>query len=119
MEFDEKTLVEYFRRELKRKAWRLQYAAKQRRNREVLFPEEHYLSSSFEKEVVSKIFIQELKNAIPSQTGQYIYKRTIVDGATEREVADELKMSQQAVNKWKKKIKYQLLKKIPHSQPYY
>jgi len=39
---------------------------------------------------------------IPSEKARYIVKRLYLDGYTEKEVATELQLSQQAVSKWKK-----------------
>ncbi|MNJ63462.1 hypothetical protein D3C77_593640 [compost metagenome] len=43
-------------------------------------------------------------NALPSSTGRTIIYKIYMQDKTEREVALELNMSQQGVNKWKRKM---------------
>ncbi|MFE1631070.1 hypothetical protein ACFLFF_30510 [Brevibacillus reuszeri] len=112
LEVNEDLMIEHYRKELKRTAWRLQYAVRKQRAKELLIAEEKHRVSSFENNVISDVFIQWVNKQISSPKGQYIFKRSIVDGATEKEVAEELKISQQAVSKWKKKIRKQLLEKM-------
>lgn len=53
------------------------------------------------------MLIQQLMNTLPPQGKVIIYKLYIQD-LTESEVANELKISQQAVNKWKRKMMQKL-----------
>ncbi|WP_414858851.1 sigma factor-like helix-turn-helix DNA-binding protein [Paenibacillus sp. Soil787] len=49
------------------------------------------------------IYVVELVQSIQSEKGRYVIKRIYLDGLNEKEVANELQISQQAVSKWKKK----------------
>jgi len=60
-------------------------------------------SSSFETEVISQLYVEEIINTIPWEKSRYIIQKNIIEEMTEKEIANELQISQQAVNKWKKK----------------
>ncbi|WP_157373512.1 MULTISPECIES: helix-turn-helix domain-containing protein [Thermobacillus] len=61
--------------------------------------ERHY-GYNFTSDVITTIYIKELLLMIPSEKARYIVKRLYLDGYTEKEVATELQLSQQAVSKW-------------------
>lgn len=96
--------VENCRILLRRAAWRIQYKARTQQVKEchMLFENQAY-DSGFETEILSKFYIKELLNTIPWEKCRFIIQRTIIDGMTEKEVAYELNITQQGVNKWKKK----------------
>jgi RNA polymerase sigma factor (sigma-70 family) len=94
---------ERYKTEIYRIGWRLQYQAKKIKNREDSLYDKDYSSSNFTSFSENKILIQQLMNTLPPQGKVILYKLYIQD-LTESEVANELKISQQAVNKWKRKM---------------
>jgi DNA-directed RNA polymerase specialized sigma subunit len=95
--------LESFRQGLRGFAWRLQYSSKVRHSKESLSLDERHYGYNFTSDVITTIYIKELLLMIPSEKARYIVKRLYLDGYTEKEVATELQLSQQAVSKWKKK----------------
>jgi DNA-directed RNA polymerase specialized sigma subunit len=93
-------LIEKCQQVLRRFAWRMQYRARKQMNHEFLSIDLDYAQ---ETEGGLNIYIVELIESIQSKKGRYIIKRIYIDGLNEREVANELRISQQAVSKWKKK----------------
>ncbi|MFM9327217.1 sigma-70 family RNA polymerase sigma factor [Paenibacillus mesotrionivorans] len=96
--------VETCRQLLKRAAWRIQYKTRMQQVRECnpLY-DNQFFDNSFEKMVLSEIYVEELLDVIPWEKCRYIVKRTIIEGISERHVAADLNMTQQGVSKWKKK----------------
>jgi DNA-directed RNA polymerase specialized sigma subunit len=96
--------VENCRKLLRRAAWRIQYKARTQQSREyhMVFESQAY-DSGFEAEILSKFYVKELLDTIPWEKCRFILQRTIIDEMTEKEVAVELHITQQGVNKWKKK----------------
>jgi hypothetical protein len=96
--------VETCRRLLKRAAWRIQYKTRMQQVRECnpLY-DNQFFDNSFEKMVLSELYVEELLDVIPWEKCRYIVKRTVIDGISERHVAADLNMTQQGVSKWKKK----------------
>ncbi|NBI28132.1 sigma factor-like helix-turn-helix DNA-binding protein [Chengkuizengella marina] len=99
---------------LKRMAWRIQYAAKVRRKKECLveFDEYVYTTQSFLQDMVSKYYLLDLLSLLSSNKEKYILQKIYIDGFTELELAKELNISQQAVNKCKKKAIQTIRQKI-------
>lgn len=104
MHTDDDISVENCRKLLRRAAWRIQYKTriKQMRECRLLFDDQAY-DMGFEADIISAIFVENLLNTIPSERCRFVIKRTVIDGLTEKEVAYELKITQQGVNKWKKR----------------
>ncbi len=104
MQTNDSISVENYRKLLKRAAWRLQYKARMQQSKEcyLLFDSQLY-DSGFETEILSSVYIKELLDSIPWEKCRYIIRKTVIDGVTEQEIARELNMTQQGVNKWKKK----------------
>lgn len=98
-------LLEQYRQALQRCAWRLQYRIRKQTNREILSSVDfdYFQITSNVSDQLSNIEVEELIQNINSEKGRHIIKRIYIDGLKEREVADELCISQQAVSKWKKK----------------
>ena len=96
--------AEVCRKLLRRAAWRIQYKTRIQQTREcgILFDNQVY-DCSFETEILSQIYVNELLQTIPWEKCRFIIQRTVIDGKTEKEVAYELQITQQGVNKWKKK----------------
>ncbi|UKS25738.1 DUF1492 domain-containing protein [Paenibacillus sp. HWE-109] len=100
--------LDEYRQVLQRFAWRIQYHARKQINREVLSIDfdnyhNHHNYQNNVSERLKDIQLHELIQSINSEKGRYIIQRIYIDGLKEKEVADELQISQQAVSKWKKK----------------
>ena len=108
--------AEILRQYIKRAFWRLQYKARKKNNTEIYNLLDNNISSeSFDSKVATKLDLENLVRKIPSQKSRYIIVRTVLQGVPEKVVANELKISQQAVNKCKKKILADLRMKIKAS----
>ncbi|MMZ61478.1 sporulation sigma factor SigF [compost metagenome] len=101
---EQQTAFEQYRREVYRIAWRVQYKAKVVKRRECSFNEFEPATTSFTSSSDNKIVVRQMINALPSSTGRTIIYKIYMQDKTEREVALELNMSQQGVNKWKRKM---------------
>lgn len=90
---------------LKRKSWRMQYKNNKIKKKEIVLEKDDYygITPTFEDDLISELFIQRVFNTIQDSKARYILKKIIIEGYTEKEVANELGISQQAVNKWKRK----------------
>ncbi|BFH18390.1 sigma-70 family RNA polymerase sigma factor [Paenibacillus alvei] len=102
------SIIDYYQKELKRIAWRLQYRAKVKRNRETGLND--YLYSTIpahDYSTESHLYVKELIDTIPFHTGRQVIFKIYVQDKSETQVAKEMNISQQAVSKWKKKcLKY-------------
>ncbi|MBB6672911.1 sigma factor-like helix-turn-helix DNA-binding protein [Cohnella nanjingensis] len=99
---EEQALIAELRAQLQRAAWRIQYRSRFLRKKELpLAPEQ--AAEPAEEELISGLFVQQVLMTIPPSTGRTVMRMLIVEGKSEREAADELGISQQAVNKWKRK----------------
>lgn len=111
-EIDEKIIL-FYKQCLKRAAWRLQYKAKAQNYRESMpLLENSFTDIKFESEIISQLYVNELLSTIKSPKEKYIIDRIFIQGAIEKEVSKELKISQQGVNKWKRKALKNLRMKI-------
>ncbi|AJE54237.1 hypothetical protein RE92_24930 (plasmid) [Paenibacillus polymyxa] len=106
-------LIEYYRTELKRLAWRLHYHVKKEQNNEALYNFETFLSiPNFSKESESNLFMSQLLNSLSSTMGKEIIYRLFILEEKEKEVAEALQITQQAVNRWKRKMLQEMKGKI-------
>ncbi|SEP33575.1 hypothetical protein [Paenibacillus sp. OK076] len=106
-------IEKYYRKELQRAAWRLQYNVKSKRKRECMLGDiTHQPSYSPFEETDSRLLVQQLLNEIPPSIGKKIIRDLFLKNKTELQLAKELNMSQQAVNKWKRKTLHLLLQKM-------
>lgn len=112
---DDATAYEGCRTMLKRIAWRLQYRIRTQNARELLIPVDSHGQSAFSGELVSDLYVEELIMRVPSEKGRHILRRLILDAMTEKEIAAELQISQQAVNKWKAKSIQIIREYLTHS----
>ncbi len=110
---EDEMLKERCRRILKRIAWRMQYAAKTRFNRETAIIEEVFGDNLIDS-IDSSIYVQELLMQIPEKP-RFIIKSIVIDRLTEEEVAKQLNMTRQGVHKCKKKYLNVLAHKISNS----
>lgn len=101
------TVYERYKSEIYRIGWRVQYKVKRRHNHEYPFLDSDAHSSNFTASSDDAIWVQQLLDTLPGQGKAIIYKLYIQD-QTESEIARELHISQQAVNKWKKKMMQRL-----------
>lgn len=101
---EQQTVYEQYRREVYRIAWRIQYKAKVVRKRECLLDRFEPATTNFASSSDNKIVVRDLINALPSSTGKKVIYKIYIQDKTEGEVARELNMSQQGVNKWKRKM---------------
>lgn len=100
-------IYEHYKREIYRIGWRIQYRAKKIRNQEDPIYDSIPSYINFTNASENKIWIRQLLDSLPPQ-GQTIIDQIYIQGLTEAEVAKNLQMSQQAVNKWKRKMIQQL-----------
>lgn len=106
--------VQYYQKELKRIAWRLQYRARTERARELLLDTNIRMisGSSPEQEAISRMNIEYILGLIPSDTGRIVIRLFYLEDRSEAEIAKKLNMSQQAVNKWRRKAIKSLSEKM-------
>lgn len=101
------TTYERYKTEVYRIGWRVQYRAKKVKQRECSINDIDLLGGNFTTNLENKIMVEQLMESLPLQ-GKTILNKVYIEGHTEAEVAQHLNMSQQAVNKWKKKMLKQL-----------
>ncbi|KGP77464.1 MULTISPECIES: sigma-70 family RNA polymerase sigma factor [Paenibacillus] len=94
---------EQCRSELKKMAWRLQYRSKVTANKEFGMVFDITTIDSFENDSISRIHVEEIFALIPSDVGKKVIHDVYLCGKSEKEVSADLQISQQGVNKWKKK----------------
>ncbi len=91
------------KQEIYRIGWRVQYKARKIHSREFSLFDNQPVDYNFTAHSDSKICVEELLNTLPVH-GKTILCKLYLQGMTEHEVAQELQISQQAVNKCKKKM---------------
>lgn len=97
-----KTINDY-RRELRRAAWRLQYHVRNTHKRECAWTEDKQPHQFPFDRVERRILVQQLLDAIESDLGRKVIHGLFIQDLTEAQLAQKLNISQQAVNKWKRK----------------
>ncbi|MFS0724798.1 hypothetical protein [Paenibacillus sp. 1P07SE] len=98
---------------LKRLAWRLQYQERRRTGREYSFYEEMKQPAyRMEEETVTRLELEELVAGLPGAAGREVIMGLYFRDRTEKQLALEMNMSQQAVNKWKRNMLKQLSQKM-------
>ncbi|WP_028559920.1 sigma factor-like helix-turn-helix DNA-binding protein [Paenibacillus pinihumi] len=107
----QQTVYERFRSEVYRIGWRVQYRAKKIRNRECSFYDREPAADSFVVSSENKLLLEQLMSTLPPR-GRTIMYRLYIQDQTESEVARQLNLSQQAVNKWKRKMIQQLSRTV-------
>lgn len=117
MNVEDTMCFEFCKTLLRRYAWRLQYKVRTQYNREhySIFSYQSY-DNHFDEKILSKIYVKYLLDMIPWEKSRTIIKAVILDEKTEKEVAFELHISQQAVNKWKIKGLKILRQNLKHLQ---
>jgi RNA polymerase sigma factor (sigma-70 family) len=104
-------LYERCKSEIYRIGWRLQYQARKIRNKECSFYDHSLSGAGFAASSEERIWVRQLIDTLPPQGKIIIYKLYIQD-LTEAEVARQLNISQQGVNKWKRKMISQLSRTV-------
>ncbi|WP_338553632.1 sigma factor-like helix-turn-helix DNA-binding protein [Paenibacillus sp. KS-LC4] len=103
-----RTVIDFYKKELYRIGWRIQYQAKKQRKHECSLTYEPVRPDSAAAQLEQKLLVQQLLAALPSQQARTIIQELYLQGKTEAQAAKALNMSQQAVNKWKQKTLKQL-----------
>ncbi|WP_064200092.1 hypothetical protein [Brevibacillus brevis] len=107
---NDELLMEKCRGVLKRIAWRLQYQAKKISTRELPIIEnacgQNQMSS-----VDAKLHVEEMLNSLPAKA-RFIIEQVVIHGVPEEIVAQHLGISQQGVNKYKRKYLALLREKL-------
>lgn len=106
-------LIDYYRTELKRIAWRQHYYIKKQQNNEMLSNYEPVLASEgFADGLETSLMIEQMLESLSSPIGKEVIYRIYILQRPEKIVAQELQLSQQAVNRWKNKMLKELKSKI-------
>ncbi|CAM5780328.1 MULTISPECIES: sigma factor-like helix-turn-helix DNA-binding protein [Brevibacillus] len=98
-----------FLQQIKRTAWKLQYQAKKQYRRE-MFLDDHK-EVPYHDSIDSQLFVEELLNSLPERE-RFIIQRVVIEGRTEREVAQELRISRSRLHACKVQGLQRLHKKI-------
>lgn len=107
---NDELLIEECRRVLRRIAWRLQYQAKKISTRELPIIE-NICGQNQMSSVDSKLHLEEMLNSLPDKA-RFIIEQVVINGVPEEIVAQHLGISQQGVNKYKRKYLGILRKKL-------
>lgn len=105
------TPYQRYRQEIYRIGWRVQYRAKKIKNNELPIFEIDSNKDDFTCQTEDRVIVMQLINDLPTN-GQYIIEKIYLQGFSEAEVAQQLNISQQAVNKWKKKMLRHISQKV-------
>lgn len=106
------TLMERVRKELYRRAWRLQYRAKAARHREIPWGAESFAAPDFTAQADNRMLVRQLLQELPRDKGWVILYSLYIENETEVQIARKLNLSQQAVSKWKRKSLHRLYQKL-------
>ncbi|WP_017811181.1 sigma factor-like helix-turn-helix DNA-binding protein [Paenibacillus shenyangensis] len=96
-------LSEQYRQRLRQASWRMQYRAKTRLYHEHLPLNEQVSHLSVQSDDIDVILLREWIDTLPSEQGRLIITGLYLEGRSEQELAARLQISQQAVNRWKRK----------------
>ncbi|NQX46863.1 sigma-70 family RNA polymerase sigma factor [Paenibacillus tritici] len=101
------TLYERYRNEIYRIGWKIEYRARKVSRTECSLFDNIQAEANFIQDSENKIMLEQLTDSLPAFEKSILYK-LYLEGYSEAEVAKQFNISQQAVNKWKKKIINQL-----------
>ena len=79
-----------FLQEIKRVAWKIQYKAKKQYRQEIYL--EDHKEVPYTDPIDSQLFVEELLNSLPERE-RFIIRQVVIEDRTEREVAQELRIS--------------------------
>lgn len=105
-------IVNYYIKELQLVAWRLQYKARSKRKCECTWVEVLQPYYNPFEQIDNRIFVQQLLDEIQHDIDQTIIHGLFIEDQTEVQLAKELNISQQAVNRWKRKTLHLLSQKM-------
>ncbi|MFD1887217.1 sigma-70 family RNA polymerase sigma factor [Paenibacillus wenxiniae] len=97
------TLSEQYRQRLRQASWRMQYRAKTRLYHENLSLNEQIHPVSVKFDDMNTVIVQQWIDSLPWEKARYIMTYLYMEGQSEQELAAKLHISQQAVNRWKRK----------------
>lgn len=103
----EQQTMQRYRREVYRIGWRLQYRSKKTNRNECAFFDINQVQRDEAEDLINRLSVEQLLDTLPAK-GQVILQKLYLQDMTEAEVAAQLHMSQQGVNKWKRKMLQQL-----------
>lgn len=106
---------ERYKQQLQRIAWRLQYRTRTRLRRELPILYDFSSSPSFAEEVDSRLLVEQWIHSLASEKEQDIIRSLFIEEKTERQVAQQFNISQQAVSKWKKKALQSIYQKMNYA----
>ncbi|GGN97858.1 hypothetical protein [Saccharibacillus kuerlensis] len=96
--------IDHYRQALKRAAWRERYRQRVRYAREWAWSETGRENMEADPNVLgAELSMREYLELIPFDNGREVIKALFAEGKTETAAAAELQISQQGVNKWKRK----------------
>ncbi|WP_037284224.1 sigma factor-like helix-turn-helix DNA-binding protein [Saccharibacillus sacchari] len=96
--------IQNYRRELQRTAWRVAYHQRAQYRKERIGIEVEYLRAEAEPDLrETRRELDEYIELIPFDKGRQIIESIFIEGRTEAETAEMMRMSQQGVSKWKRK----------------
>lgn len=104
-------IEEKINKEIQRIAWRLQYHAK-KESHQYPFIYDFTREESFEDELLLKMYVQEIICLIPKKVARKVICLLFLEEKSAKEISDEMNISVQAVNKWKRKTLEGLKQKI-------
>lgn len=104
-------LITHFKKELQRAAWRLQYQARSKRKRECAWNDSIQSSQIAVDQIENRLLLEQMLVDLQPMGKKVIYELFIND-KSETELAKELQITQQAVNKWKRKTLHSLSQKV-------
>ncbi|WP_054955884.1 ECF-type sigma factor [Paenibacillus dakarensis] len=99
----QQTMYDRYKREIYRIGWRVQYRAKKIKTSELPIFESDSTKEDFTVPAEDMIVVKQLFKNIP-KNGRVVLEKMYLYGFSEAEVAQELNISQQAVNKCKRKM---------------
>jgi DNA-directed RNA polymerase specialized sigma subunit len=97
------TIIDRYRQEIYRIGWKIQYKAKVTSRREVPIISDSFYDNRTAAESESRFLTGEWIDSLPTDIEKTIIRQIYILDKTESQVALQLNMSQQAVNKWKRK----------------
>lgn len=104
--------IDFFRSELYRIAWRMQYKVRVQYKYECSYVQEISPTISFIEQTDNRLLLESLFKSMPAHIGKQIILDFYINDKSEKQIAQELNISQQAVNKWKKKMLHTLNQKM-------
>lgn len=105
-------MINYYKKELQRVAWRLQYNVRNTRKRECTWSDSIQPYFVPVEQINNRILVEQLLHEIQPEIGRKVIHGLFIKDKTEAQLAKELQISQQAVNRWKRKTLHLLSQKM-------